>query len=629
LIGGWNHEEVLDFENYMMNSKRNRKHPASRKTERSSQKLKERKVTADLDELSQQLQKTLIDQHVYETVDGEQRRQEAILILESLLSTWSQSALKEKQPPVDIMQDDLTSKVILCTFGSYRLGAHNSDADIDALVLSPPHCTRNDFFSSLITMLNSDARVSHLHPVPTAYTPVIKFKMNGISIDLLYATLSAKAKRSVDNYTKEKNEKTQSNSNQNLPTSSSEFKSSTTQRHEFIIDDSHLIGLDEVGVRSLNGVRVTQVLLDIIPNLENYKITLRAIKHWATIHGLYSNVLGFLGGINWAILVACICIRYPKDPPPKLIYIFFHTYSKWKWPRPVRLVSVTSTKSPPSGVQKLPSWNPKVHPSDGYHLMPILTPSYPSMNSSCNVGRPQLKRLRQEMRQAEYIAESMLYHPKNSLQQPNAYEKLFRTNSFFEQFIHYFQVNIIARNQSDFQAWFGLCESKLRILIAHLDAPDYGIEAYPFAKFFHRSVDNSGKSSISSTSCNEKKEDLRLELKNLAEHERSCTHIASFFIALRFDYGIENVDLQVCTHEFLYKVNAWDQRRLGMDLTIEHKEQRHLPKFVFENIDKEKKHDPKLNIIEANRDPTAVARKRSNQKIETANSIEGNQSKVI
>lgn len=38
-------------------------------------------------------------------------------------------------------------------------------------------------------MLAKMPEVQELHPVPEAYVPVLKFKFDGVSIDLLYAKL--------------------------------------------------------------------------------------------------------------------------------------------------------------------------------------------------------------------------------------------------------------------------------------------------------------------------------------------------------------------------------------------------------------------------------------------------------
>lgn len=39
-------------------------------------------------------------------------------------------------------------------------------------------------------MLEEMPEIQELHPVPDAHVPVMKFKFNGVSIDLLYANVS-------------------------------------------------------------------------------------------------------------------------------------------------------------------------------------------------------------------------------------------------------------------------------------------------------------------------------------------------------------------------------------------------------------------------------------------------------
>ena len=132
----------------------------------------------------------------------------------------------------------------------------------------------------------------------SAYTPVIKFEMDKVKIDLIFARVN--------------NSKWLSEQRMKMtPQTSNEQDDDLSERVEMTVDDTVLIGLDETSVRSVNGVRVAQFLIDLLDGdqkrLDNFRLTLRAVKEWARVHGLYANVLGFLGGVNWAILVSWVC----------------------------------------------------------------------------------------------------------------------------------------------------------------------------------------------------------------------------------------------------------------------------------------------------------------------------------
>jgi poly(A) polymerase len=322
------------------------------------------------------------------------------------------------------------------TFGSYRLGVHGPGADIDTLCVGPRHCSREeDFFGtdpskpSLFQMLQELPSVTELQPVPDAFTPVIKLKLSGISIDLLYARLTL----------------------------------SSIPETLDLQADSVLKNLDEASVRSLNGCRVTDALLRLVPDVAVFRLALRAIKVWAKLRGVYSNVLGFLGGVNWAILVARICQLYPGGAAATILSRFFRVYTQWRWPNPVMLTAISDDGGAGLG---LPVWDPRVNPRDKTHLMPLITPAYPCMNSSYNVSDSTLSVMRSEFAAGDAACQA-LYAAAAAARGGNAapWSPLWVPLPFFTLHKHFLQVDATARDEEAHRRWEGWVESRLRQLV--------------------------------------------------------------------------------------------------------------------------------------------------------------------
>nr|XP_016804070.1 poly(A) polymerase gamma isoform X7 [Pan troglodytes] len=212
--------------------------------------------------------------------------------LNNLVKEWISDVSESKNLPPSVVAT-VGGKIF--TFGSYRLGVHTKGADIDALCVAPRHVERSDFFQSFFEKLKHQDGIRNLRAVEDAFVPVIKFEFDGIEIDLVFARLAIQ----------------------------------TISDNLDLRDDSRLRSLDIRCIRSLNGCRVTDEILHLVPNKETFRLTLRAVKLWAKRRGIYSNMLGFLGGVSWAMLVARTCQLYPNAAASTLVHKFFLVFSKW------------------------------------------------------------------------------------------------------------------------------------------------------------------------------------------------------------------------------------------------------------------------------------------------------------
>ena len=347
------------------------------------------------------------------------------------------------------------------TYGSYRLGVygpgkimslltlcleltpHAPGSDIDTLVVVPKHVTREDFFEHvpkfLERMAPSDA-IQELTPVPDAFVPIIKLELSGISIDLIFARVELSS----------------------VPLSLN------------LKDTSILRGLEERDLRSLNGTRVTDEILDLVPQQKTFRTALRAIKLWAQRRAIYANIMGFPGGVAWAMLVARVCQLYPQATGSVIIAKFFFIIATWNWPQPILLKNIED------GPLHVRVWNPSVYTGDKFHLMPIITPAYPSMCATHNVTVSTKTVIIRELKRGREITDKIFM---GQLQ----WKDLFTKHTFFtEGYKYYLSIIASSRTREAQHVWSGLVESKVRTLVANLENQETIAVARPFTKGFER-----------------------------------------------------------------------------------------------------------------------------------------------
>lgn len=303
--------------------------------------------------------------------------------------------------------------------------------------MAPQLVEREDFFSTFYECLKERKEVTELRKVEEAFSPVISFWFDGIEIDLLFARMAMDA----------------------VPDDMD------------LADNNILRNLDSRCVRSLNGCRVTDCILSLVPNVESFRLALRSIKLWAKRRGVYSNVLGYLGGVSWGILVARVTQMYPKADPSTLLFKFFYVYSRWEWPNPIMLRDV-----PVDPHLHLEQWNTRTNHFDRAHKMPIITPAYPQANSTYNVSESNLHVLKEEFTRGYQLMEQIKEGHR-------PWTALWDKTDFFTRFKLYASIVAKTASRADHRDYEGLVESSIRIFITQLEKT-FRLRGCPFPTNF-------------------------------------------------------------------------------------------------------------------------------------------------
>ncbi|KAI5009144.1 hypothetical protein ZWY2020_010192 [Hordeum vulgare] len=356
----------------------------------------------------------LTDEGAIPTPEEEETRELVIRELKKIVTDWAKGvASEERVPPRRV-----TATVL--TYGSYTLGAHGPESDIDALCVGP--CIANlphHFFVVLRQILNCRPEVSGLQTVENAKVPLMRFRFSGISVDLTYAQLPV-----LDAV-------------QAINTSSPQY----------------LRRLDSRSWKSLSGVRVNEQIVQLVPNQEKFQILLRCIKLWARRRGLHCHLLGSFAGIHLAILAAYVCQRFPNATANGLFTMFFGIFAHWPWHIPVDL------HGQPTNCRH----------SDGC-LMPIVMPCTPPELCASNMTEGTFRKIREELMRGYVLTKDLGSHDFE-------WGWIFEPFPYSTTYGQFLRIALCAPTSEELHDWIGWVKSRFPYLILKLE--NIGIECDP------------------------------------------------------------------------------------------------------------------------------------------------------
>ncbi|KAF1985175.1 Poly(A) polymerase [Aulographum hederae CBS 113979] len=538
-------------------------------------------------QLDEQLTAELKARHNFESHEDTEKRKTALRHLQSVTEELVRQVGKRKNLPQSVV-DAAGGRV--ATFGSYRLGVFGPGSDIDTLVVAPKHVTRDDFFAffpALMEERSAPGTITELTPVPDAFVPIIKMEYVGISIDLIFVSLHR----------------------------------SSIPANLDMADSALLRGLDDTDMKCITGTRVTDEMLSLVPQAKTFRLCLRAIKLWAKQRGIYGNIAGFPGGVAWAILVARVCQLYPFATGSILVSKFFIIMDNWDWQgrstnggqvKPILLKHIEN-----ENILQARVWNPEINRSDRGHIFPIITPAYPSMCATHNVGYSTKHVILKEFTRGKAITTKIV-------QNMASWSELFEKHTFFtHDYKHYLMVVAATRNKEAHKLWEGTVQSKIRILTRGIEmyAADISV-AHPYVKGFERvhqckdenEVDQvlQGKLNHQIPETETKPVDERNDAKQAAAAEDggenikvkdstietndqgvSTVYTTTFYVGLQLKPGAKRIDVTQASSDFKKACKDWPQYNDELNqVRVIHIKNVDLPSDVFEAG--EAKPQPKL-----------------------------------
>ena len=147
-------------------------------------------------------------------------------------------------------------------------------------------------------------------------------------------------------------------------------------------------------------------------------------------------MFGYCGGVAYAILVAYVCKNNPDLETCQLLDTFFRYYRfrKWSFDNPIHLGEI---KADPKMVKFPIDEDLFYKPNEKGDFFPIITPAFPSMNSTYNVSLTTRNVMITELEKAMEITNHIMKKQNNS---KITWKRLFKKFPFFKAYQHFIQI---------------------------------------------------------------------------------------------------------------------------------------------------------------------------------------------
>ena len=398
------------------------------------------------------------DFNLFETKEEGKKREEILVSLKECVKQAVKNIYKSKGKTDE---EANTAGGGVFTFGSYRLGIAGPGDDIDVLCIAPAIDTNDnnkkcnsrieliEAIAKQLKLLKNKKEITQILLVSDAKVPIIKLIFKDIPVDILVASVSFKTIDETFN----------------------------------LEDDNVLKNCCEKCILSLNGCRVTNAIFKCLPKgmkIDDFKLTLRVIKLWAKKRGIYSNAIGYPGGVAWAILVAKVCQLYPKCRANVLIRKFFEIYSNWDWKNPVQINEI---KEDIGFTCPVPVWKKEIEEQEIKNHSPfyIITPAFPAQNTNPKTN-PILKRVMvEEFNMFKEYSEKINIEDKNNIY---TWKDLFKNSNIVDGYKYFLQIDILSIQKSDLKEWDGYVESRFKQKLIKYLSELTQIKVRPFSIIF-------------------------------------------------------------------------------------------------------------------------------------------------